>query len=158
MSITQPQTPATDSPANASQAAAALASWDESFRTGDETVDGQHRELFALFNELNGAVSGSRADHVVDEVLTRLESYVDQHFRAEEELMEATGYPDLQAHRQVHVAFASETRRMVERYHQGGVLLPSALSAYLREWLVNHIHRLDKKMISWVRDQPRTAG
>ena len=43
--------------------------WKDSFRTGIDHIDSQHRQFFYLLNELDMAIEQRRADDVLDLIL-----------------------------------------------------------------------------------------
>ena len=113
--------------------------WKDSYSVGDSRMDAQHKGLIALINLLDDK---SR----IDEALRKLEIYVTEHFRHEEELMERAGFPDLEKHKEQHHAFVAwfETQR---RAYEAGKASDTAhldIQGYLKIWLVNHILFSDK--------------
>ena len=113
--------------------------WDETWSVGDTHLDEQHKGLIGLINKL-----GSGAP--VPSVLGELQIYVDEHFRDEERMLEAAGYPDLAAHKLQHAAFEEwlEASRQATRSGEVVGLLRDSIGSYLKSWLVNHIMVSDK--------------
>lgn len=113
--------------------------WDDSYSVGDEHLDDQHRGLIRLINRLDSGVP-------VPIALDELQTYVDEHFREEERVLEAVGYPDLEAHKIQHAAFEEwlEASRQACRSGEVVGLLRDSISTYLKTWLVNHILVSDK--------------
>lgn len=108
--------------------------WKDSYSVGDAHIDAQHQGLIALINMLDDA-------QMVGPVIDRLQTYVDEHFRDEEKLMEQAGYPDLAAHREHHAAFEEwlESVRQAQLSGEVAWLLRESMQDYLKNWLVNHI-------------------
>lgn len=113
--------------------------WDEAWSVGDAHLDDQHKGLIRLINKLG---SGAPVPIVLDE----LQIYVDEHFRDEERMLEAAGYPDLAAHKLQHAAFEEwlEASRQASRSGDVVGLLRDSIATYLKSWLVNHILVADK--------------
>ncbi len=113
--------------------------WDEAWSVGDARLDDQHKGLIGLINRLG---SGAPVPIVLDE----LQIYVDEHFRDEERMMEAAGYPDIAAHKLQHAAFEEwlEASRQASRSGEVVGLLRDSISSYLKTWLVTHIMVSDK--------------
>jgi hemerythrin-like metal-binding protein len=113
--------------------------WDEAWTVGDARLDEQHKGLIGLINKLG---SGAPVPIVLDE----LQIYVDEHFRDEERMMAAAGYPGIAAHKLQHAAFEEwlEASRQASRSGEVVGLLRDSISSYLKTWLVNHILVSDK--------------
>lgn len=135
--------------------------WDGSLETGHASVDEQHRELFAIFNEIVDATGSSACDGGnIDELLVRLSDYVSTHFSAEEDLMEFYGYPaELRdEHHRQHADLTSRTRELVLAHRTGGSDTVLPLLALLQEWLAGHIMGTDSLLVAHihqVRDDDR---
>jgi hemerythrin len=113
--------------------------WDEAWSVGEPHLDEQHKGLIELINRLGG-------ETFLPVVLDELQSYVDEHFRDEERMMEAVGFPDLAAHKLQHAAFEEwlEASRQACRSGEVVGLLRDNIRSYLKTWLVNHILVSDK--------------
>ena len=62
--------------------------WDERYTLGVEEIDSQHRRLFALLDRLHEAI-GQGSDHEeMKKIVMELVRYADEHFSAEESLMQ----------------------------------------------------------------------
>lgn len=127
--------------------------WEPALETGNEQVDGQHRQLFAMLDEIVSAVELKAAENTMASVLERLSEYVAVHFACEEALMVEIAYPaDLSsAHMGEHKRLTNRTRDMVLRWREGGAD-PLELVDFLCEWLIDHIHESDQKLADTARD------
>lgn len=118
--------------------------WDSSFETGIAEIDSQHQQLVQLINELVDSVG-----HVSKEGLAhcvfRLKEYAKFHFQAEEKIMAAAAYADLEEHRGEHAAFLDQ----ILLFDLDVILATEGLAwdmlHFLREWLTSHILVSDKK-------------
>ncbi len=114
--------------------------WDASYSVGDSTLDGHHRKLLALCNELSDCVGDDSpaADSKFHEVLHELAVYARQHFSAEERLLSQCHYPLLTAHRNEHAIYQ---RWMAETLVSAsdGVLDKAGLLQFLSSWWREHI-------------------
>jgi hemerythrin-like metal-binding protein len=120
--------------------------WNESYSVGDEKMDTQHRGLIDLINLLDDETMTGIA-------LERLKSYVNEHFRDEETMLEAAGYPDLDEQKAQHSEFEDWLARTHRDYVTGGDPKGQMenVQAYLKTWLTNHILSSDKAYSSWVK-------
>lgn len=127
--------------------------WDASLETGDSTVDSQHRELVGMFGELHAAAVDGRGKDAIEEILGRLVAYVDVHFRAEQELMMASGFPAVEFidHLQEHTRLTDRTGEMVRQHRDGEMVTVLPLAAFLQEWITDHIKRYDRGLVEHLR-------
>jgi len=135
--------------------------WDASLETGFGTIDRQHREIVATFNELVDAYSGEHDSTLVGDVLVRLSDYVSTHFAEEEALMVRCGFPEelASAHRGEHLEMAERTRAMVIAHRSGQGTSVPALAGWLQEWLVRHVLAIDGILANHIRaNAPESAG
>ena len=132
--------------------------WDESYKIGQEEMDGEHLILFALLNQLNININGDQAGECVADVLNALGSYIDYHFAHEEALMRACGYPDLDAHAAKHHQFVEELSRLRDKA-KGANALQAALKlrAFVLDWLLGHILETDVEYAAFIAAKGRTA-
>jgi hemerythrin-like metal-binding protein len=119
--------------------------WKDAYSVGNELLDSQHKRLIELANELNG-------DADLGEVLDGLSRYGDAHFRAEESLLEAADYPDLEQHRKYHAAFRDWLEGVVEAYRSGGdgAVVRRDVHHDLSIWLANHLLVSDQAFEPWL--------
>lgn len=119
--------------------------WKPEYSVGDRHLDEQHRGLIELIDMLED-------ESRMGDVLSRLEIYVDEHFRDEEGMLEKVGYPELAAHKQQHKAFEEwlSVSRRAFREPEVSAMLRENIRAYLKSWLVNHIMMSDKDYSTWL--------
>ena len=118
--------------------------WDDTLRVGVDAIDKDHQYLVSLLNKV--------AHRAIDEadlemVIGRLIDYTHYHFRREEAVMEACGYPELESHRGVHRRLAAQVSDLAQKWrkdHDPERL--RRLQAFLRNWLVNHIMKSDAEI------------
>jgi hemerythrin-like metal-binding protein len=63
--------------------------WEPSLAVGHEVIDAQHQELFKRVNTLLEACKAGRGKEEILGVMEFLEAYIGEHFRAEEQEMQA---------------------------------------------------------------------
>lgn len=119
--------------------------WDDSYSVGNPKLDGQHKGLIDLINLLDDATMTGIA-------LERLKSYVNEHFRDEENMLEQAGYPDLDGQKAQHKDFEDWLARAHRTYVTGNgpKTLREDVQGYLKDWLTSHILNSDKAYASWV--------
>jgi hemerythrin len=130
--------------------------FDARFLVGIDQIDEQHRQLFEIagrvYDNLNadGATAAAAAVEAVQELL----HYTETHFASEEQLMEAAGYPALEAHRELHRNLIAQARDMEMRAEIGESHVPIELNRFIYNWLVDHIEFNDKKIGEFVAGRP----
>ncbi len=118
--------------------------WDEGLELGVPALDAQHRQLFALRNELEDCCLAVDADDSLrfHDVLAELYNYSITHFAAEEAYMKLVGYPGFAAHVTEHLRFIEVLADFNWATAQGNGSASDTLS-FLSTWLVAHIQRAD---------------
>ena len=121
------------------------------YLTGITLIDDEHRQLFALVNEVHALVQDDLIFDKYDEImriLTELRNYTEMHFHDEEAYMEQIHYADLDAQRRAHNAFIE---KLVDINFEELESLDNNQQEYLQDvldflakWLVNHILKMDK--------------
>ncbi len=127
--------------------------WDRALETGDETIDGQHKALFALIDELHDACLEANTDECIDGILERLLGYTVEHFSAEESLMARSRYPVEVAirHKQAHRELRSNVDEMLGQRVRGEMNSVLPLVRFLNEWLKTHIRVVDREFVAYVQ-------
>lgn len=127
--------------------------WTPDLETGNEAIDGQHRSLFALANELQDAIDreGPACDVVVDFVW-QLADYVVQHFADEQDLMAEADYPELPVHRSLHDQLTGETMRITARMMNDEPVSATELAPLVTRWLREHIGAADKRFAAYLAE------
>lgn len=120
----------------------ALLIWQDNLDTGIDIIDGQHRRIVDMINQLHAAQMG-HSNAVVGDVIDELVDYTLSHFAFEEELMEEAGYPFSAAHKRVHEIFTKRVGEYQLRF-RAGEDVADELKSLLSRWLFNHIRSDDK--------------
>lgn len=119
--------------------------WTETMSVGVESIDSDHKLLLGLVNRLDEAVRSGEGEKVVDAVLNELLGYTVYHFNREEMLMEACGYPDVDAHRHTHRVLKTQVANIRDRHVANpDTIHDREVLAFLRNWLTAHIFGRDQ--------------
>ncbi|MBI5110079.1 MAG: bacteriohemerythrin [Rhodocyclales bacterium] len=127
-----------------------LVSWDDSMSVGNLHIDEQHRILIDTINQLASAQVGSDQT-VIAMIIDELVNYTVFHFDYEEALIEAAGFPDLEAHRRAHRGFVNWVGELRDEFsfHRRRKLGDKILG-FLRDWLSQHILGEDRKYSGYI--------
>ena len=122
--------------------------WTPDLSTGVPKLDEQHKEIFQWLAELENATVEERTLFGVY-VVTRLKHYMREHFAAEEALMRAADYPDLEQ----HIAQHAEFRAILEELQLKSIGEDISLDTvrFLNHWLCNHIARTDMAYVPYLK-------
>ena len=118
--------------------------FDESYATGVEEYDRQHKILFYLINKLHRAKAQGREKRVLDEILNALVDYTVTHFACEERAFHKCGYEKTAEHIDKHKILLGQVTDFVDKYKRGAAQIDNALLEFLKDWLNTHIKVVDK--------------
>jgi hemerythrin len=132
------------------------ATWKESYRVGHPMLDSDHGILIDLLDQLSDAMETGQSLDVIDNVIFVLAEYVQHHFQREEAIMAASGFPELDRHREQHRALEKKVNAIRDRYRAGErSILNQEVVDLLKKWLTEHIMVSDNSYRPWVE---RTNG
>jgi hemerythrin len=123
----------------------ALFTWNDSYSVKVAMCDQQHKKLFEIINELANAMRMGQGQEVVAKSVGDLLTYTQTHFRQEEALMKKANYPQLAPHQEMHRKFVAEVEALHNQAKQGKAANSIQVLNLLRDWLVNHIMKVDKQ-------------
>ncbi|HEB80138.1 MAG TPA: bacteriohemerythrin [Rhodospirillales bacterium] len=126
--------------------------WDDALRVGVDVIDRDHQVLVSLLNK----VTHDTVDEAVDEVIRKLIDYTHHHFRREEAVMEVCGYPELEEHRGRHQSLVAEVDDLAKAWRKDrNPETIQHLRKFLREWLVDHIMKIDIEIYQYTKGKKR---
>ena len=129
------------------------AEFDESLVTGNELIDGQHKELIDSINKLINCCEQGGGKIEAIKLLGYLEEYTEFHFKAEEELQEKISYPGLAEHRQKHEDFKKSVKELDEMLHEVEGPTDAFVEAVQKnviDWLYGHIKGFDCSVATYM--------
>lgn len=122
--------------------------------TGNSLIDSQHRQLLKAVNDLMDACSQGRGREHMETALKFLISYVDRHFKDEEQLQAQAAYPGLSGHRQFHEGYKRQLGQVAnEMRTQGATIAMLSKLNQVVGILINHIRMEDKKVAAHVKSR-----
>lgn len=122
--------------------------WSSDLETGLESIDGQHRHIVGLINQLNRALVAHELNQL-NLILDELIDYKLFHFKFEEALLLQADYPFSQAHKKEHELLIRQSRVIQQRAMNGKNFSQESLYK-LKTWLVNHIRGHDADYVACV--------
>jgi len=122
--------------------------WQKHYSVGNEELDGHHKVLFSIVNELFGVIQRDANASMVGEILDRLIDYTKWHFAREEELMEIHEFSGLAAHQNAHRLLVKKLEGLRFQNLQPGTVTASDLLRLMKQWWLDHVCKLDKQYSS----------
>ena len=130
-------------------------SWHATYECGNSVIDEQHRGLFADANNLLGAVLSARPEAEVAEQVNTLVTDVVLHFKAEEGIIRAAGYPGADAHAAIHSALVDKAVRLVKHFHEGTLSIGELFQFLARDVVARHMLGADREFFAYLQPKPK---
>ena len=132
-----------------------IVTWGESYATGIELIDYQHKELVKLTNQLYQAcLAGNEVvEAVFKAAMSKMVDYVRFHFTAELELLKRIDYPDYNSHKKQHDTLVMNILEASKEYGDGKRFTPNNFVRTLKDWVFGHIAVSDKFYAAYVSEQ-----
>lgn len=130
-----------------------LLEWREEFSVGVQKIDEQHKQLVVMLNNLHSAMKQGEGNEALNRILSEMASYAVEHFQTEEELFRSYSYPEYLQHKQEHDDFVARVTEFKKQFDDKKMLLSLAVSEFLRDWLLNHIMKTDKKYTEFMHQK-----
>jgi len=123
-------------------------SWTPDYSVHVRQIDEQHRELFRRFNNFLDAMWDGKGKDVLGENLMFLANYTVEHFGTEESFMRQFGYPEYQAHKQLHDSLVQEVNEFITRFRNENLDSNTVVNVAnkLGDWVTNHIKGVDVRL------------
>ena len=123
-----------------------LMEWSSALSVGHAEIDRQHKTLIEIANRLNAAMHEGHGKEMLGSILSELVNYTVEHFAFEERLMDKHGYGGRQEHAAEHRKLIADVGRFKQQFENGNGGISIELMSFLRDWLVNHILKVDKAL------------
>jgi len=103
-----------------------------------------HEDEIELINEFYDAVK-ARDIEKIDELFKAILAEVETHFKSEEDMMEQSGYPDLQMHKSDHDLMRKKLEKFFKRWEvlKGPKEVQGFLENDFKKWYTQHVSKWD---------------
>jgi hemerythrin len=128
-----------------------IINWTNTYSVNSSEIDKQHKKLFDLINSLHKAMVQGKGKEILGQTLDALVDYARVHFTNEEKMLAKVNYPDLPAHKVEHAAFNQKVIDLQTDYRAGKLALTLQVMDFLKNWLTNHILKVDKKYVAYIK-------
>jgi len=136
----------------------AISGWHPRYRTGIESIDAQHEEIFLALARLKSAVRMSGEGEDVDELLGYFARITERHFETEEDFLRLHNYPEFEAHAKEHVAARANFAEIRERYRDDRNALVETIVTFVNDWLKHHICEGDFKYVQFLEARQKNPN
>jgi len=122
-------------------------------------IDMQHLWLIKMVVELEVALKEDyeKRAHLLSEMMPDVKSYINEHFSAEEYMMDQLGHEIRAAHKKQHAAFIKTIEEHNTDYIAGTRSAATLLVRDLKDWLLSHIVIEDAKFAKLCREKNAEA-
>ena len=121
--------------------------WEDKYSVGVEEIDLQHKQLFAIINELLEAINIGVTEEKIKLIITSLVNYKKNHFATEENYFKKFNYEGAGAHIKEHEIFSAEIGELQNKYPQDLITFAFKLADYIEDWLIRHLMNEDQKYV-----------
>lgn len=128
------------------------AEFDDSLVTGNDMIDGQHKELIEKINNLLDSCELGNDKLTAVKTLEYLADYTEFHFGEEEKLQEAIAYPGIEAHKAEHkklIQVVEDLHEMLEEQEGPTAEFVEQVNRNVIEWLYKHIKGFDRSVAEY---------
>ncbi|MCF8168267.1 MAG: diguanylate cyclase [Rhodoferax sp.] len=127
--------------------------WRSVYETGDPVIDTQHRALFALVNQLLGAMLEGREKAEVAKLIEAFLVDIARHFHDEEAILRAADVPDVVGHAVLHQALLDKSATLALRFRAGTLSIGELFEYLAHEVVARHILSADREMFAALKRQ-----
>lgn len=124
--------------------------------TGNKVIDEEHRQLFDAVNKLLASFSNKSASGQSEIMHSAnfLKSYVDRHFKHEEELQTKYQWRELETHHKFHEEYKATLAEIIDTISPENITIQnmSELNVHIVR-LVTHIRTMDKRLGAYLQTQ-----
>ena len=128
--------------------------WKNAYETGNAIVDGQHKELFRLVQQVMDADGFANRKEKIEAAMSFLSDYAVRHFTSEERLMQRCSYPEFAEHKAQHNGFVKSVYAFVARFEEEGdtISISETINNFVLAWLQGHIMVTDRLMAEYYKE------
>ncbi len=128
--------------------------WEARYSVGHELIDAQHRRFVELCNALADCLEAAGEEECFDSHFAEMMDEARRHFAAEEALLEACGYPDLddQRSQQEEFVYLAEEIATPENFDRQELL------RFVTLWWAGHMVAAARNYPEWLNGRKPAAG
>lgn len=128
--------------------------WDESrYALGIPSIDGEHRGLVNLVNELADTVANGCDCEKARQKMEKILDFASDHFAREETLMRMHGFPGLEQHVAEHEKLLREAGNLIETLSPERANRALLVTAFFTDFIENHIQHQDRALSQFLEER-----
>lgn len=124
--------------------------WDPRISLGVKEIDLEHQVFVVIINELN---KHQQHHEMATRIVEALVKYAAFHFQSEENIMFATGYPELATHRSTHLHLLEDLSIVLVELKTETLHDYEKILAFFKNWYVNHTSKADLHFAEYLKEQ-----
>lgn len=124
--------------------------WNKKFAIGVDVIDLQHEFFLNLIRRIHDIFYREMPTELINDHIDELILYAKFHFRSEENLMKLNGYPDLDAHKRLHLGLLEELQIKICQVEDNLIDFRPMIS-FLVTWFVKHTTEEDIKFKGYIK-------
>ena len=129
-----------------------MPTWDETMATGVDEIDGDHRTIAGLFDEILHVLAEEREHEVIIAAVSRLVDIMCEHFEHEDDQMRSIGYRDAATHRIEHDAYLGRLSQLLVDCQRHSKCIADNIRELSTLWKFQHQDRFDRPLARAVLD------
>ncbi|MCH8136735.1 MAG: hemerythrin family protein [Proteobacteria bacterium] len=123
-----------------------LLTWKPEYSVGIDSMDDEHRQMFALINEIYEEMSERRDPEAIEQFLGDTHTAIAMHFALEERVMREAGCDEYAAHKEDHEDLLDQIRDMMDTFDEDAEAGFRVLSNRLSDWFLVHFGTFDARL------------
>ncbi len=133
--------------------------WHRTYECGQALIDAEHKALFGDANRLLAAVLSARPADAVTPLIDTLMRDIVEHFRDEETIIAAAGFPGAAEHATIHRQLTDRAGELAGRFQAGTLDIGELFQFLARDVVALHMLGADREFIPFLDARhPTTAG
>jgi hemerythrin-like metal-binding protein len=125
----------------------AIFEWDDSFLTGLEDIDKQHKKIFKYLNSIYDYNKINQGDREIIKKVHSFLEFIFNHFDYEEDLIKKYNLPQGDEHIREHIKFKEVVETIFEKYASSPYALAFEFCKFVKEFYSTHITFFDKVLV-----------
>ena len=128
--------------------------WKDAFLCGNDQIDGQHKLMVQLANELFRAMLSERSEADVALIVAKLLAETTRHFQDEEHILRELGFEKLEQHAAEHALLLAKAQRLAGQFEAKGLTLGSLFEFLAYDIIIRHILGADREYFALTAEHP----
>lgn len=129
--------------------------WSSEWECGNEIIDGQHKEILLIANEIIEGYNSGLDMKQIDELLHELFLVLVKHFKIEDEILEEMQYPEFEKHADISKNLLGKAFELKGGYELGDITLTEFLKFIFNDVVLGHMLEEDVEFFFYVKKSLR---